>query len=140
MYSLIRSGKKVDCRSAIHLPISSCAPSKSACILIYLIALHALCIPSIGLSHLNVRSKDIFVTSERLILPTLRIELALYITTMATIPIAILVAAITIMATAINTCPREQTASRSLVGMIPNISNGRRHIFVLFFLTPLRPM
>jgi len=90
--------------------------------------------------RLNVRSKDIFVTSERLFLPTLRIELALYITTMATIPIAILVAAITIMATAIHTCHWEQTASRSLVGMIPNISNGRRHLFAPFFLTPLRPM
>ena len=156
MYSSIISEKKVDCRSAIQPPVSSCAPSKSASLLIYLIALIALCIPSNGLSHplgnfsinrysrlepgagylnvyyvvdmaeiptlqekktidtdqygqisdkeslkylaqmaaelpqglrvlvnnkpvrLNVRSKDIFITSEPLFLPTLRIELALF--------------------------------------------------------------
>jgi hypothetical protein len=51
MYSSIISEKKVDCRSAIQPPVSSCAPSKSASLLIYLIALIALCIPSNGLSH-----------------------------------------------------------------------------------------
>ena len=156
MYSSIISEKKVDCRSAIHLPVSGCAPSKSASLLIYLIAFIVLCIPSNGFSHplgnfsinrysrlepgagslsvyyvvdmaeiptlqekktidtdqdgqisdkeslkylaqmaaglpqglrvivnnkpvrLNVRSKDIFITSKSLFLPTLRIELALF--------------------------------------------------------------
>lgn len=51
MYSSIISKKKVDCRSAIHLPVSGCAPSKSASLLIYLIAFIVLCIPSNGFSH-----------------------------------------------------------------------------------------